>query len=120
MGKRLIRENILTTHALVQLPWNDVAAMFLTDTRKLRFYKGVTGQLWPQMTDEEQAEVIALCAAPLSRSAHNDRIGKVMAGVAARYSDKMTRYRKEETKDEAEIRRARAAKAERLRIRKLP
>lgn len=120
MGKRLIREHIVATHALVQLPWPDMARMFLTDDRKLRFWKQITMVHVNNMTPEEHAEVIALCAAPLSRSAHNDRIGSVMCQVVVRYSDRIHKYMKEESKDEAEIRRARAAKAERLRIRKLP
>lgn len=131
MGKRAIRENIIATRALVQLPWKDVAALFFDgNERKLRMFKFVFLE-WPQPAEgdsvrewhpkpEEYAEVIAIIGAPLSHAQHIARIAAVTEQIAIRFSEGIHRYR-EEKPHEAEVRRARAAKAERIRLqRKLP
>lgn len=133
MGKRAIRENIVATRALVQLPWLDVAKLYFDGSdRKLRMFKFVFLE-WPEPKemdlrrewhpkDEEYAEVIAIIGAPLSHATHIKRIADVTEKIAIRYVEGIHQhqYTKEEPR-EAEVRRARAAKAERIRIqRKLP
>src|SRR5262245_20897727 len=133
MGKRAIRENIIATRALVQLPWLDVARLFFDgNERKVRMFKLVFIE-WPialdaeerehrhwSPTDMEVAEVIAIIGAPLSHKQHIARIADVMEKVAVRYYDAINQYSKEDA-SEAKLSRARAAKAERIRLqRKLP
>jgi len=130
VGKRLIREHIICTRALIGTPWHEAVKLFLGEEgRKLRAYRFVV-QPWAKLenttahrlrlTDEEQAEIIALLAAPLSHASHIKRISVVTEVAAVRYSDALKRYYSKETPSETEVRRARAAKAERVRLRKLP
>jgi hypothetical protein len=94
--------------------------LFLQDERKLRIYEFVS-RSWAfvDISDEDFAEIIALIAAPISHGSRIKRIGCVMEEVARRHSDRISVYTKEEP-HETEVRRARAAKTERIRLRKLP
>lgn len=122
MSKRIIREHIIATRALTQLPWPEAAKLFLgQEGVKIRAYKFVVlPYRLTHLTDEEHAEVIALIGAPLSHAQHIRRIGAVMANAALRLSDAMvTKYQRED-QDDAKLRRERVAKAEKRRLRKLP
>lgn len=131
MSKRLIRENIITTRALIGCTWQDVAELYLgSEGKKIRAFKFVflpypshhrDGEPVHEhvVEDEDYAEVIALIGAPLSHKQHIKRIGRVMERVAIRSSDRMKGHYSKEEPHEAEVRRRRAVDAEKSRLRKL-